>query len=161
MNRPPHALLRSDFQQKDIERFRSFLMPVPFCGCLIHLGESRNGYARFLLNGRTLTASRVAWCIENGDLMPDKLVLHTCDIRCCCEPSHLFTGCDKDNSDDKCAKGRQAFPKGELHGNAKITEAEAINIRRDLRPQRIIAADYGISQTRVAQIKSGKAWNHV
>lgn len=161
MNQPPIALSRSDFQDRDIDRFRSFLMPIPFCGCLIHLGESRNGYARFFLNGKIHTASRVAWCIEHGSIEPEQLVLHTCDMRCCCEPSHLFTGDDKTNSDDKCRKGRQAFPKGELHGNSKITAQDVLAIRTDVRSQRAIAFAYGISQARVAQIKSRKAWNHV
>ena len=49
-----------------------------------------------------------------------------------------------------------------LHGenlyNCKLTNEQVRSIRSDTRVQRVIAADYGISQPVVGQIKSGKAW---
>jgi len=51
---------------------------------------------------------------------------------------------------------------GNDHPNAKITAEQAIVIRRRVRSgetQRMIAADYGITQSNVSMIASGKCWS--
>ena len=55
----------------------------------------------------------------------------------------------------------ECMPRGETHGNAKLTDDAIIKIRKDRRFQRIIAEDYGVSQTLVSQVKSNKIWKHV
>jgi hypothetical protein len=64
---------------------------------------------------------------------------------------------------DMIGKGRAKLrPQlGEAHGEAKLTEAQVIQIREDARSQRTIAADYGISQTNVSDIKLRKIWKHL
>jgi hypothetical protein len=52
-------------------------------------------------------------------------------------------------------------PKGSVHTEAKITEADVIAIRADTRTQKVIASDYGISQTQVSRIKRREKWAHV
>jgi len=51
---------------------------------------------------------------------------------------------------------------GDDHPNAKITAEQAIAIRERARAgemQRVIAADYGITQSNVSMIVSGKCWS--
>lgn len=52
-------------------------------------------------------------------------------------------------------------PQGATHKCSKITEEVVIAIRSDNRMQKVIAADYGISQTQVSRIKLRKKWAHV
>lgn len=52
------------------------------------------------------------------------------------------------------------LPRGERHGMAKLTEDQVRAIRLDSRPQRLIAAEYGIRQPAVSRIKRGHRWAH-
>jgi hypothetical protein len=47
---------------------------------------------------------------------------------------------------------------GERNPQAKLTEADVLAIRADPRPQRKIAADYGVNRTVVSRIKGRKRW---
>jgi uncharacterized protein YerC len=51
--------------------------------------------------------------------------------------------------------------KGENHGSAKLTEAQAIAIMKDTRTYREIARNYNMSLTTVNNIKNGKRWKHL
>jgi hypothetical protein len=101
------------------------------------------------------------------------LVRHQCDTPLCVNPSHLLLGSAQDNSDDKLARGRQfrgasasaihrlTAPRGTDRPNAKLTAEKVKAIRTDVRPQRVVAADHGISQCLVHNIVSRKAWSHI
>jgi group I intron endonuclease len=47
---------------------------------------------------------------------------------------------------------------GEAHPGAKLTQADVTAIQADTRKQRLIAAEYGISQSQISHIKTGKRW---
>jgi hypothetical protein len=47
---------------------------------------------------------------------------------------------------------------GSRHGQAKLTENQVLEIRRDKRKRKEIAAAYGISPTSVTHIKQGTTW---
>lgn len=51
--------------------------------------------------------------------------------------------------------------KGLGHGRAKLTPDCVRSIRADSRGQRIIAADYGVSQRVIWMVKARKTWGHV
>lgn len=78
-------------------------------------GLRTTGYGAFRWHGRNVAASRVAWELTNGAIPRDLCVLHRCDNRRCCNPSHLFLGTHLDNIADRVAKGRS---KGALPGTA-------------------------------------------
>lgn len=67
---------------------------------------SAGGYGLFEIDGKPERSHRVAWRLENGDIPGGLYVLHKCDNRSCCNPSHLFLGTHQDNVDDMMAKGR-------------------------------------------------------
>jgi DNA-binding XRE family transcriptional regulator len=63
------------------------------------------GYGKFAVNRRMMRVHRLSWLIAYGT-MPNQLVLHKCDVRCCVNPAHLFLGTNADNTLDKVRKGR-------------------------------------------------------
>lgn len=65
-------------------------------------------YGVAYIRGRTFTAHRVAWVIANGREIPEGMfICHSCDVRPCVNPAHLWLGTSADNGRDTHAKGRQ------------------------------------------------------
>lgn len=137
----------------DRARFFSRVTITP--GCWVWQGRpTKAGYGLM----QNQYAHRISYRLHHGE-PGDLCVLHRCDNRLCVNPDHLFLGTRTDNMEDKVAKGRQL--KGEQAPQAKLTEEQVFAIRRDTRTQRVIAADYGIVQSHVSLIKSGKHWRHL
>lgn len=85
-----------------------------------YINESGYGYFQATEHGKNyhFLAHRVAYQeYYHDNLNPEDLVCHKCDNPKCFNPKHLFKGTNKDNSDDKCKKGRQA--KGKNNGRYK------------------------------------------
>ena len=54
-----------------------------------------------------MLAHRVSYQLATKeDISSKDLICHHCDNPKCINPKHLFKGTNKDNSDDKCRKGR-------------------------------------------------------
>jgi|SRR5262245_13657245 len=129
------------------------------------------GYGKFgLPGGRFVLAHRMAWELTHGPIPDGLSVCHTCDVRLCCNPRHLFLGTTADNLADMRAKGRGTPPppspalKGEQHGRARLTEAEVTAIRNDYGPGtsiRVLAERYGVSPQNIHRIVTRKMWTHL
>lgn len=80
-------------------------------------GYATSGYGLFAVrttpeewekSGRTWTqrlAHRVAASLDRV-VLPHDYIMHTCDNKACCNPSHLKVGTSKDNWHDMYSKGR-------------------------------------------------------
>lgn len=66
-----------------------------------------HGYGTLSVNGSPKTTHRIAWELANGPIPNGMHVLHRCDNRLCCNPTHLFLGTNLDNIHDRMAKGRR------------------------------------------------------
>lgn len=65
-------------------------------------------YGRFSTRGIGFSAHRVAWVITNGREIPEGFyICHSCDVRACVNPAHLWLGTLSDNQTDAWAKGRR------------------------------------------------------
>ena len=82
------------------------------------------------------------------------MVCHTCDVRSCVNPDHLFLGFAKDNVNDRHVKGRTKVPKG-----VKLTKEQVIEIRgrKDVSHYQL-AREYGVSRPNISTILSNNSW---
>ena len=62
----------------------------------------------------------------------------------------------KQNNSDKVAHGTHLS--GSKIANSKLSDEDVAAIRSDRRSQKLIAADFSISQSQVSRIKSGAVW---
>jgi hypothetical protein len=138
-------------------RFESKFIVTPGCWPWQNSRDT-SGYGLFLLNRKQCKAHRVSYEMYVGPI-PDGLhVLHSCDNPRCVNPDHLSVGTNLENMQDRERKGRGVRQFGEKHHNSKLTTSEAKAIRADQRKQRDIAAEYGVSQHTVWQIKKNLIW---
>ena len=97
-------------------RFTSKLAMTDTCW-LWTAALGRTGYARFWLGVKTHYAHRISWLLFRGSIPEGMLVCHTCDVRHCVNPDHLFLGTHKDNAQDAIQKGRKVISRGNKHGS--------------------------------------------
>ncbi len=131
--------------------------------CWLWTGRpNRYGYGRRTHLGRSQTAHRISWLFAFGPPPDDKLVLHTCDVRLCVNPAHLFLGTHNDNSDDKIRKQRHAY--GSKNTMSKLTEADVLEMRLRYAAgasQSELAEAFGVRANNVSMVVNGRRWKHV
>lgn len=120
---------------------------------------------------------RVSYRIFIGQIPDGMVVCHRCDVKRCVNPLHLFVGTYKDNSDDMAAKGRAPVGdswkterrtlrqvKGELHGMAKLTEPQVLEVRRQSsagKSKAEISNAFGVCRATIRNIVNGNNWTHL
>jgi hypothetical protein len=148
-------------------------------GCWEWLGAISCGYGNFYWGGRAHKAHRVSWEIHNGPIPDGVCVLHHCDNPRCVHPDHLYIGDKQDNARDREKRNRSNHATGERHGRythpgqtrgskngrSKLTEQQVRELLNSHYKQGTCKAElarrYGVSDTTVCNIVSGKLWPHV
>lgn len=105
---------------------------------------------------------RLSWALHYGPIPVGLFVLHRCDIRPCCNPTHLFTGTQRDNIVDAYAKGRIA--RGDARSDTKLPDDVIMIVRQRYtmgESLRAIGREYGVSHSLLSLILSGKRRIHV
>lgn len=96
-----------------------------------------------------------------------KYVLHTCDNPPCGKPSHLVDADHEANMLDAWGKGRLPLPPrmlGSTHPNAKLTDAQVIEMRSRFaagEPFAALGRAFGISRSVAHKIVTRRAWKHL
>lgn len=117
----------------DFRKFMDRVMPEPNSGCWLWTGAlTTAGYGQFPGRGaafRSRLAPRISYQLFRGPIPSGACVLHTCDVRCCVNPDHLWLGTHLDNQQDKCRKGRHPNQKKThcIHGHEYTPENTKID----------------------------------
>ena len=126
--------------------------------------RSPKGYGRISLRHGVFCAShRFAYELAYGPIPEGKLVMHKCDNPPCCNPAHLRAGTAQENTQDMMDKGRGNWvaPKGADSPTAKLTEAQARDIKFSTEPGVTLAQRHNISTATVSAIRKGRLWAHL
>ncbi len=152
---------RQDFFERHADKFQI----VPWSGCWIWTAAAdRKGYGQVRIGGRAggiVYAHRLSWEARHGPIPKGQdglCVLHRCDVPSCINPDHLFIGTNANNVADRDAKGRGNAPCGEANGNARLTDAEVVEIRSlaGTATQQDIATRFGVTNQHIGHILSWK-----
>ncbi len=138
--------------------------------CWLWMGRQNSyGYGTLMRDGKYGSlVHRLSWEIHRGPIPKGNhfrgmFVCHSCDIRNCVNPKHLFLGEIYENNMDRTRKGRDA--RGENHGRAKLNNVSVKKIRKlyksGLANQKYLANKFGVNQTKISNVILRKSWAHV
>ena len=65
--------------------------------CWNWTGSGRERYGTIRINGKTLSAHRVSYCLFVGPIPKNLMILHSCDNKSCVNPNHLSVGTHEEN----------------------------------------------------------------
>lgn len=102
-----------------------------------------DGYGQF---GSGKRAHRVAFELSGGTYENGPLVLHTCDVRLCCNPAHLYAGTHARNMVDAVERGR--FKGGQKGRTCKLSKRQRAILRahKGAAPVKALAVLFNISE---------------
>ena len=128
------------------------------------------GYGYIGLGGRKdgkMLAHRAVWeqtygAIPVGGGHHGTVVMHVCDNRLCCNPSHLRLGTQSENVRDMDAKGRRRTValSGEAHHNARFSTADVEYIRSSRKRGVDLAGEFGCHRAVISGIRLGNSRKH-
>lgn len=126
------------------DRFMKYVECEPNTGCWLWRGGVNNdGYAKFWDGQKRVKGHRYALRYE-GPLQ----VNHTCGVRNCVNPDHLYVGTQSDNMRDRLREGNHPRAKFDRATIEAVLAAEGTQVE--------IGARFGVSRSVVGQIKRGE-----
>ena len=119
-----------------------------------------DGYGILRVDGLTRNSPRLVCERAHGAPPSTKHeAAHSCGNRACINHSHLRWATHTENSADKEIHG--TVQRGENATVAKLTDADVRAIRSSSETFRRLADRYGVGETAISNIKSGRRWSHV
>lgn len=122
-----------------------------------------DGYGHIVYRGEHYGTHRLAWLLAHGPIPAGMEVCHTCDVRRCINPEHLFLGSHRENMADASRKGRAN--RGEANGLASLTEPDVLAIRASFTGTRgelaALARKHGVSEAAIRLVVRRETWRHV
>ncbi|WP_368880711.1 HNH endonuclease signature motif containing protein [Shewanella algae] len=148
-----------------IARFNDGIVNKTNSGCMEVSPTGSGGYGKIKAFGKTMLYHRLSFELFVGSIPDGMLVCHKCDNPKCVNPEHLFLGSQQENMDDKIKKGRHVgAKKGHKHHKAKLVEWQVLEIKKKLKNgtgQHQLSKEFGVDQSTISNIATGKRWGHV
>lgn len=115
---------------------------------------SRNakGYGRFRWDGRVRYVGHLVLELSDNPRPKGAHQLHSCDRPQCVAPWHLRWGTNTENRRESIDRGRFF---------TKLSPEQVLDIYRRRDTQRSLAAEFGVTQRVIWQIKHGHTWSRV
>jgi hypothetical protein len=127
--------------------------------CTSHKQRNKIGYFSINRNYKTQLLHRYIYSLYSGEIPNGFVVRHKCDNINCINPKHLELGTQQDNMRDMLERGRRA--RGGTLNKSSIKEKDIPLIRADIRPNTVIAKEYGVTKAAIRQIKQRITWSHI
>lgn len=136
--------------ESDIRRFHNSYLRRKDDECWLSFKVNDKGYGKFYINRVQFRMHRIAYFLAYKIDPKELEVCHTCDLRKCCNPAHLFLGTHYDNMLDAKNKGRfvkVAFSIDDVkYIHQKINEGQS---------QEILADYFSVDQSTISDILTG------
>lgn len=149
--------ITKDTDLTDLEKFHKLYFTDQVHKCWKwNKSLNSSGYGRIMIKGKRMGAHVWSYILNKGEIPLGKLVCHTCDVRNCVNPNHLFVGTKLDNNMDKINKGRdgQNCLKPEVVSSIKRELEKNISINE-------ISNLFNVNKQKIYRIKNNKNWAHV
>lgn len=121
-----------------------------------------NGYGQFTWHyPNVVYTHRFSYELHTGIDPKSSMVCHSCDVRACVNPNHLWLGTQADNLADASRKGR--LRRGEQHSKL-FREKDILEMRRlydEGMMQSVIADQFKASRQTINDIVRRKSWRHL
>ncbi len=132
-------------------------------GCwVLTTSHCANGYSNRSFNGKSKSAHVASYIAYKGPIPKGMLVCHTCDIKICVNPAHLFLGTHKDNMQDASNKGR--LYSGEQHHMSVLTNDLVKIMKQDYSlgfSFTELGFKYKVHRNTAKYAVTGVTWKHV
>lgn len=123
---------------------------------------NKDGYGWFELNCKMHLAHRVMLEHKLNTSLKGLCACHTCDVRRCVNPDHLYAGTHIDNMRDRGERGRLPNRHGEKAPSAKLTDEQALKIITDkATASQELAKLYNVSLTTIYRVRAGETFRHL
>lgn len=143
----------------EADRLTNRLFKIPG-GCWHWTGaHDKRGYGALHVAGVLWKAHRLAYQVFYGVAPGRQHVLHSCDVRDCCNPAHLRLADNQANVADKVARERQT--RGSQHPFAKLDEDTVAWARNAPMSGRAVARVLGVSSATIGSLRRKETWKHV
>jgi hypothetical protein len=126
--------------------------------CLRWTGcKDKDGYGLSSIKGVKMPAHRAAMSFLQD--VTGKYVLHTCNVRDCINPDHLYLGDQQQNVQDQIDAG--TFVYGSKNGRAKLDEMSVEHIRASGFSNKALAKYYDVSYHTIWDVRRRKSWKQI
>lgn len=136
------------------ERIKEQIQHVEDCwiwqGC-----KGRDGYGVLTVGRKQLRAHRASYAAFVGEIPDGKFVCHHCDTPLCVNPSHLFCGSPRANTQDMIRKQRKGIVCDDAHPATKVRHAQRLEIlqkRETGSTLNELAKEYGVAFQTISDI---------
>lgn len=131
-------------------------------GCILWpFSISARGYAYTTIGRESSVLVHRHMCrMAHGEPFDESLqAAHTCGVKSCVNPQHLYWASQSENERDKERHGRTN--RGARNAGAKLTEDDVRAILASGKSAVALASDYPVSQQAISDIRRGATWRHI
>ena len=119
------------------------------------------GYIRINSNGKLVgLAHRFVWESVHGDIPPGLTINHINGVKDDNRIQNLELATHSENTYHAYRSGLTSAV-GERNGRARLTENDVRAIRQSPKKVSELASTYGVSETSIRAVRTGRRWSHV